>query len=68
MLLETDIRDNLYWREKQADPDDEVDVDPADYEMKEIAKQYQKYGTFVSPKVRKVMFELLFQHALIIGG
>lgn len=62
MLLETDIRDNLYWSEKKADPDDDIDSAPGDYEMKEMAKQYQKYGTFVSGKVRKVMFELLFQH------
>lgn len=62
MLLETDIRDNLYWREKVADPDDEIDIAPGDNQMKEMAEQYQKYGTFVSGKVRNVMFELLFQH------
>ncbi len=62
MLLETDIRDNLYWSDKKTDPDNEVDANPNDYQLKELAKQYQKYGTFLTKKVRDVMFELLFQH------
>ena len=62
MLLETDIRDNIYWSEKKADPDNDVDDDPNDYQLKELAKQYQKYGTYLTKKVRDVMFELLFQH------
>lgn len=62
MLLETDIRDNLYWSEKQSNPDDDADESPADYQLKQLAKQYQKYGTYLTKKVRDVMFELLFQH------
>lgn len=62
MLLETDIRDNIYWTEKQANPDDDVDMSPEDRQLKEMAKQYQKYGTYLTKKVRDVMFELLFQH------
>ena len=62
MLLETDIRDNLYWSNKKADPEDDADENPDDYKLKELAKQYQKYGTYLTKKVRDVMFELLFQH------
>ena len=62
MLLETDIRDNLYWTEHPANPDNDVDTNPNSYELKEMAKQYQKYGTYLTKKVRDVMFELLFQH------
>lgn len=62
MLLETDIRDNLYWTEHITNPEDDVDTNPNTYELKEMAKQYQKYGTYLTKKVRDVMFELLFQH------
>lgn len=62
MLLETDIRDNIYWSEKKADPDNEIDENPNEYQLKEMAKQYQKYGTYLTKKVRDAMFELLFQH------
>ena len=62
MLLETDIRDNIYWSEKKTDPDAMIDDNPNEYQLKEMNDQYQKYGTFLSQKVRRVMFELLFQH------
>ena len=62
MLLETDIRDNLYWWDKSNTVDDWTEVDPNDRTLKELSEEQQKYGTFVGPKVRKAMFELLFQH------
>ena len=62
MLLETDIRDNLFWWNKKNNVDDWTEVDPNDRTLKELSEEQQKYGTFVGPKVRKAMFELLFQH------
>ena len=62
MLLETDIRDNLYWWNKSNTVDDWTDVDANDRTLKELSAEQQKYGTYVGSKVRSAMFELLFQH------
>lgn len=63
MLLETDVRDNIYWSESQRQLEEITEEDyGTDNQLKALSQQYKKYGTFVSPKVRKAMFELLFQH------
>ena len=61
MLLETDIRDNLYWSRK-AQELEELTSEDGTQELKSLSEQYRKYGTFLSKKVRDAMFELLFQH------
>lgn len=62
MLLETDIRDNLYWSESVRQLEEITEEDEEDRELKSLAAQYKKYGTYLTGKVRKAMFELLFQH------
>lgn len=62
MLLETDIRDNLYWSESVRQLEEMTEEDEEDRELKSLAAQYKKYGTYLTGKVRKAMFELLFQH------
>lgn len=62
MLLETDIRDNLYWSESIRQLEEMTEEDEEDRELKSLAAQYKKYGTYLTGKVRKAMFELLFQH------
>ena len=61
MLLETSIRDNIYWSESAKQLEEMVEEDP-DNNLKTMAAQYKKYGTYLSKKVRDAMFELLFQH------
>lgn len=60
----TSIKENLYWSEKEADKQlaDLVNESAEDYELKSIAAQYKKYGTYNTPKVRKGMLEILFRH------
>lgn len=62
MLLETSIRDNLYWSESARQLEEMVEESADDYELKSMAAKYKKYGTYTSKKVRDAMFELLFQH------
>jgi len=62
MLLETSIRDNLYWSESARQLEEMVEESADDYELRSMAAQYKKYGTYLSKKVRDAMFELLFQH------
>ena len=60
----TSIKDNLYWSEKEANKQiqDMASESPADNELRELAMQYKKYGTYNSGPVRKAMFEILFRH------
>ena len=62
MLLETSIRDNLYWSESARQLEEMVEESSEDYELKSMVMKYKKYGTYTSGKVRNAMFELLFQH------
>ena len=62
MLLETSVRDNLYWSESARQLEEMVEESSDDYELKSMAAKYKKYGTYTSKKVRDAMFELLFQH------
>jgi len=62
MLLETSIRDNLYWSESARQLEEMVEESSDDNNLKTMAMQYKKYGTYLSSKIRNAMFELLFQH------
>ena len=62
MLLETSVRDNLYWSESERQLEEMTEEDGSDNDLKSLAASYKKYGTYTSPKVRKAMFELLFQY------
>lgn len=62
MLLESPIRDNLYWSESIRQLEEMTEEDEEDRELKSMAAQYKKYGTYLTGKVRKAMLELLFQH------
>lgn len=62
MLLESSIKDNLYWSESERQLEEMTTEDGADNELKSLAASYKKYGTYTSNKVRKAMFELLFQY------
>lgn len=62
MLLETEIRDNLYWSESVRQLEEMTEEDGEDKELKSLAAQYKKYGTYLTTKVRRSMIELLFQH------
>ena len=62
MLLETDIRDNLYYTKNDRVIDEITEEDATDRQLMELSQQYKRYGTYLSGKVRKMMFELLFQH------
>lgn len=61
---ETSIRNNLYWSEKAAAKQiaDLSEEGPNDYNLKALASQYRKYGTFNTGKVRAMMLEILFMH------
>ena len=62
MLLETNIRDNLYWSESARQLEEATEESGEDRELKALSAQYRKYGTYLNKKVRDAMFELLFQH------
>lgn len=62
MLLETPIRYNLYWSESIRQLEEMTEEDDVDRELKSLAAQYKKYGTYLTKKVRDAMLELLFQH------
>ena len=61
MILESDIRSNLYWSETDKQID-EMTVEESDQSLKELNPDYKKYGTYLNAKVRKAMFELFFQY------
>ena len=60
-LAETSIKNNLYWNRSKQELDEISESDPNDYQLRDAAKETQKYGQFLSHKVREAMFELLFQ-------
>jgi hypothetical protein len=62
LIDQTDIADRIYWSESAKQLEEMVEETDDDYELKSLAVKYKKYGTYVSPKVRKAMMELLFQH------
>lgn len=62
MLLETPIRDNLYWSESARQLEELTEESVEDLQLKTLAAQYKKYGTYLTPTIRKAMIELLFQH------
>jgi hypothetical protein len=62
MLVETPIKDNLYWSESKNQVEEITEEDPATNELKQLAMQYKKYGTYLTGKVRSAMIELLFQY------
>lgn len=64
LLCETTVKDNLYWSEKAASKQIEelAEEGPEDYELRSMASQYRKYGTFNVGKVRATMLEILFSH------
>lgn len=61
MILESEVRGNLYWSETDKQIDD-MTVEETDSSLRELNPDYKKYGTFLSGKIRKAMFELLFQY------
>lgn len=62
MLCETQIKDNLYWSESKRQLEEMTEEGPDDYELKKLAMQYKKYGTFLTPSIRNAMIELLKQY------
>ena len=64
MLLETSIRGNIYWSEKEAAKQLKELTEDSELtrKLKSASAEIQKYGTYVSESVRKIMFELLFKH------
>ena len=64
LLAESSIRDNLYWSEASADKQLEENTEETDHdrELREASRQWKKYGTYLTAKVRKTMIELLMQH------
>lgn len=58
----TPIKDNLYWSEKTANKQIEEMSEESydDYKIKEMSQQYKKYGTYLTPKVRNALLEILF--------
>lgn len=64
MLAESSVRDNLYWSEASADKqlEETTEDNEDDRKLREVSKQWKKYGTYLTAKVRKAMIELLLQH------
>lgn len=62
LIDKTSIGNNVYWSQSTRQLEDMVEETDDDYELKSLSVKYKKYGTYVSPKVRKAMIELLFQH------
>lgn len=60
-LAETNVKNNMYWNRAKQELDDIAESSPDDYQLRDAAKETQKYGQFLSHKVREAMFELLFQ-------
>ena len=61
-LAESSVQSNLYWNKKAQPLEAITELNPEDRMLRFAAAERQKYGTFVSPKVRDAMFELLFKH------
>ena len=62
MLVETPLKDRIYWSESQNQIDEITEEDPSTNELRRLAMQYKKYGTYLTGKVRSAMIELLFQY------
>ena len=60
-LAETNVKNNMYWNVAKNELNDMTESSPDDYQLRDAAKETQKYGQFLSHKVREAMFELLFQ-------
>ena len=61
-LMESPIRDNLYWHRSKNIIEDISSEDPGDRELIALSETHKKYGNYLIKKVRDAMFELLFQH------
>ena len=61
-LMESPIRDNLYWHRSKNIIEDISSEDPGDRELIALSETHKKYGNYLVKKVRDAMFELLFQH------
>ena len=63
MLADTHIKNNLYWNQKKKNELDAlVEHNPLDNNaLREISMVTQKYGQYLSVKVRAAMFEKLFE-------
>lgn len=61
MICETSIRENLYWNDKKTNVEEIAEDSPDDYNLRQAAEQYRKYGHWTG-KNRGAMFELLFMH------
>lgn len=61
---DTDIKENLYWSEKDAAKqiEDLTNEGADDYELKKMSAEMKKYGTYMTGKVRAAMLEILFNH------
>ena len=57
----TSIKENLYWNDKKTNIEEAADESTDDYNLKQAALQYKKYGHWTG-KNRGAMFELLFMH------
>lgn len=62
MLLESDIKDNVYWSESARQVEEATEEDSGEQYLKSMSAMYKKYGTYLTKRVRDAMFELLFQH------
>lgn len=62
MLCETPLKDNLYWSESLNQVEDITQEVPGENDLKQLAMQYKKYGTYLTGKVRAAMIDLLFQY------
>lgn len=60
MLLETEVRNNLYWSESARQLEEMTEED-GDAELRSQALAYKKYGHWTG-RNRKAMFEILFNH------
>lgn len=59
---QTSIKNNLYWSESAKQLEEMVEEGPDDYNLKMLSMKYKKYCTYLTPKIRKAMLELLFTH------
>lgn len=62
MLIESSIRENLYWSDKTNQVDRMAEESPEEYQMRVASDQWKKYGVYTTKKVRDMMFQILFRH------
>jgi hypothetical protein len=62
MLVETSIKENLYWSDTDRQLEKMAEESPEEFQMRVAADQWKKYGVFTSGKTKKMMFEILFRH------